>query len=304
MNQLYETTQNTIKEYFIVRNRKNALIKDAVLCNENERSYIRWALQNHYNPKAFCIDNCALSNLQDVFNSAECFLINEYIKKPKFNQPATKVCFETDLLTKSNKEENVQNLEKLFLEYSADVDIVAGEANIAVYSNHAKKIILAQLNKFSIKNDEYKTRMVCGPVLMIKEGFKSNRAKGTIIPELAKHENFILYFSNKRQKQHFRIGGDELIYMHDYHPVCESHRVTRFYTNNIDAYLKYRNLFDEIITSSDVRISKNPQKDFLFLTYKELLKFRDILKKHELEYENLNKEQLEDIILKYNITKL
>jgi hypothetical protein len=56
--------------------------------------------------------------------------------------------------------------------------------------------------------------------------------------------------------------------------------------------------FGYILDSGVVKLSENPEDDFIFLTEQQLIKLRDIIKKDKKNYNDLSKDDLSEIIYK------
>ena len=190
-------------------------------------------------------------------------------------------------------------LKYCFLKHHNNVNIVAGEANVRVYTkeigariNH----ILGDLD-YELEHED-KMKVVCGPIITINDDFNGeDRSEGSIFSSIAKDKNFELYFSNKRQKDHFRIGGRNIdIYVESPHDVCEDERESFLYTHNPLVSGRYVAKFNNILKSAHVWKSIDPRNDFIFLNMSELKRLKNVVEEEKLDYNDLTKSDLVKII--------
>ena len=92
--------------------------------------------------------------------------------------------------------------------------IVAGEANPAVY-NHDLAECLRRRAMLALESHGFVPQIVCGPAMGLSEEVET--PADALLPGLAEEGMIKLFVARRRQRLHFRVSGDELVYTEAYH---------------------------------------------------------------------------------------
>jgi hypothetical protein len=197
--------------------------------------------------------------------------------------------------------------------FGPEICIVAGELNCRVYTKEFMKTICDELDraKDMVPGGElqFKAQIVCGPVAMIKKGFSENRASNSILPELLKNPDIELYYSYRRQKEHFRLAP-MAVYTEGPHPPNAVEREGHRTYFKIDKLIEYQNKKINILSNSSVvRLCKSARDidKFIFLTENELknmVQLVNIDSGNERDFDDLDNKALKPYLNKMGLGHL
>lgn len=194
-----------------------------------------------------------------------------------------------------------ERLQECYRVFRNLVDIVGGEANPQVYTDAVR--LEAERSLSEIKGSlppEKKAKLVCGPIVAARGSYpRGEEYKGTILTTLVRQRNFLLYCSDRRQIEHFRVGGfDKQVYVESPHDVLQTVRESFIYREDPLVCGRYREKFDCLMDSNEIeRVAETDyEESFIFMTEAALARLKRIINELNLNYNDLNRHELQTII--------
>lgn len=209
--------------------------------------------------------------------------------------------------------------------YTAEQCIVAGEFNCSIYSEKFRDVLFKQLDYAkrytpagyvdSNGNGEFQfhAQVVCGPVAMIEDRDQGSSSYNQVLIDLVEHEDVDVYYSFRRQPEHFRLAPYAL-YLEEWHAPMAKERTALSYLYMVDKLVEFQKKKIALLTNKDkVVLCENREQaleKFTFLTKNEMENLYEAVRidaeSQELEepekaFDKMDIEELQPFIDKLSI---
>lgn len=183
--------------------------------------------------------------------------------------------------------------------FSPDLFIKTGELNCRVYTRRFYDLLDSQIQRFARLyfplDLPFRTQVVCGPIVMIREEFADDRMSGTILPLLFSNQQIDLYCSRRRLDDHFRLADGGVYFEKDHSPNARiRYGGLAFYDDQI--LEKYRQKRDSVLADKSVYLARELATDFILLTESELRILVESIEKKDRPFNEYDREELRQII--------
>ncbi len=188
--------------------------------------------------------------------------------------------------------------------FGPELSIVGGELNSRVYTRQFKTELFENLDLYERihrpQDLPFRTRIVCGPLVMVRDDYGGDRWNGTVLSELWAHPMVELFCSLHRQEDHFRIAHGEdhrewlcAVYAEKPHAPGDS-GTRRAMPTLYDPVLvkEYVEQFERILDSDGVVTVENPRRSFVPLTEKEITRLVEIVERDGHRFNEVRRERL------------
>ncbi len=289
----------------VVRKIKSDVIVDALLAEGEDikKKNLSAELLGKWPPFTHYIQTVVTANPHSYFSDTEITRIERFAQANDEGVTCIKPAarrMQSSLAVPESIRTNKKLIKEWLKEYKGDVSIVTGEAHYMIFDQEIYQAI-ANAGSYS----ESKAVFVAGPIVLVNDSFRDNKVEGSIVPLLGELRNLDLYYSNTRQGVHFRLGGNEHLYVEDPHAAAAGVRLGWFFHKNGEVGGRFRKVLENILRRQDIRKSEKPAADFLFLTDTELDKLKEACQKELAKggkpYNECTKEDFVQIITKYHI---
>lgn len=170
------------------------------------------------------------------------------------------------------------------------IKIVAGEACYKIYDRQEVREAFQNAKEKGVY-----TTMVSGPIFSTR-----SKDKLPVMLMLAKEEVIELYFSAYRWPIHYRIWDEnshEDIYVEAPHEALAEQREIIEFDNKKFWIASLENDFEKLIKDEEeVKLTIDPQKDFLILTQKEIDYLKQSAADSDREFDLMSKEDLRALL--------
>jgi len=196
------------------------------------------------------------------------------------------------------------------IEHGPEICIIAGELHHRVYSPEFRDALFEQLARARKVAGggqlPYKAQIACGPVAMTPNGGESG-IEQSILGELVEHPDVELFYSHRRQKDHFRLAPFA-VYTEGWHPVNAIERRGTVYRYRVEEHIEYQEKRLAILSDDkQVTLCKDladVDKYFIFMTENELGMIVDQLAsegKDAAAFDDLDREGITDYMARAGI---
>ncbi|MEE9442737.1 MAG: hypothetical protein V3V99_08725 [candidate division Zixibacteria bacterium] len=192
---------------------------------------------------------------------------------------------------------------KFMKRFGPELVVIAGELNYKVFPEAFKIELFRQL---VFANDmvgeghlQFMAQVVCGPIAMIKKAENRNKRKGSIIYDLVEHQDIEVFYSDKRQSEHFRMTPMAVCW-EGWHAPNDPDRIGSHAYYDADKVVEFQIKKNKILSDEDIVIPCNTVQDiddnFIFVTEDELTELVEYVNKKfpndEKAFDKLNKLDL------------